>query len=96
MGDRYKHDPGAVSSVISKLKSKLDTYKDIVTQLNTLIDSINGSGAWKDASIKSSFISTCNSYLTIYKNLSSVMEKYINYLTAKSDAADSLERAFSG
>lgn len=96
MSDQYKHDGDGVAAVITDLKTKLDNYKDVIMQLNSLIDTINGSGAWKDNSVKTSFISTCNSYLSIYKNLSTAMENYINYLSRKSDAADALERAFAG
>lgn len=96
MDDRYKHDHDGILAVVLELKSQLDSYKDVIMQLNSLIETINGSTSWKDESVKTSFISTCNSYLSIYKNLSTVMEKYINYLSTKSDAADSLERAFSG
>ena len=96
MGDNYKHIPEGVSSVINNLKTILDDYKDRIVELETLVNEINGSTDWKDISVKTSFINTCVSYITIYKNLSVVMENYISYLTGKSDTATALERAYSG
>lgn len=96
MGDNYKHIPEGVSSIITNLKTILEDYKDRIVELETLVNEINGSTDWKDASVKTSFINTCNSYITIYKNLATIMEKYISYLTGKSDTATALERAYSG
>ena len=79
MGDRYKHDADGVSIVVSSLQNLLGDYKDRILELKNLIDVINGSESWIDKDVKTSFVNTCNSYLTLYKDLATAMEKYINY-----------------
>lgn len=95
MSDAYKYDLDNIYQVINVLKTKLEDYRDIISQLTDLIDEINSSASWKDVSVKSSFISTCNAYMSIYRNVSIFMDKYINYLTKKAEGADALEKAFS-
>lgn len=94
--DGYRHDGYGVSVVISSLRETIDSYKDRIIELTNLVDRINGSTQWKDVQVKTAFISTCKSYISIYKQLSSNMENYVNYLNAKSNSATALENAFSG
>ena len=95
MGDSYKHIPEGVSSTISSLKDVIDEYKDTVSELQSLVTEIAGSGAWKDAQVKTSFIDTANSYIAMYQNVAENMEKYVSYLTKKSESANALEDAFA-
>ena len=96
MGDAYKHDPDGVLNVISALKDKTSTYSDKIVELTNLVNTINGSSAWKDVEIKTSFIDTCNSYITIYNNLILALDVYIDYLNKKSESGAALESAYSG
>lgn len=95
MGDTYKHDAEGVASIVSSLKNTINDYKDKVIEITNLVNTINGSTSWKDVQVKTSFISTCNSYITLYRALIENMEKYVNYLSSKSDSASALESAFS-
>ena len=95
MGDRYKHDADGVSTVVSSLQTLIDEYKERILELITLVDNINGSSSWIDQDVKSSFVNTCNSYINLYKDLESSMEKYVNYLIKKSDSASAIESAYS-
>ena len=95
MGDRYKHDAEGVSSVVSSLQNVIGDYKDRILELMNLVESINGSSSWIDQDVKSSFVNTCNSYINLYKDLSSSMENYVNYLIRKSDSASAIESAYS-
>lgn len=95
MGDRYKHDAEGISSVISSLKTLIDDYKDRILELINLVDNINGSSSWIDQAVKSSFVNTCLSYISLYKDLVASMENYVNYLVRKSDGASAIESAYS-
>ena len=95
MGDRYKHDAEGVSTVVSSLQTLIDDYKDRILELINLVDSINGSSSWIDQDVKSSFVNTCISYISLYKDLAGSMENYVNYLVRKSDSAMAIESAYS-
>ena len=95
MGDRYKHDAEGVSTVVSSLQTLIDDYKDRILELINLVDSINGSSSWVDQDVKSSFVNTCISYISLYKDLAGSMENYVNYLVRKSDSATAIESAYS-
>jgi len=95
MADSYKHDSGGVTSVISSLNSSIESYRTEIENLTTLVQEISTSSAWKDADIKTSFIATCNSYISVFSGLLNAMESYTKYLSAKSAHADSIEAAFS-
>ena len=95
MGDRYKHDAEGVSSVVSSLQTLIDDYKDRILELINLVDSINSSSSWIDQDVKSSFVNTCISYISLYKDLAGSMENYVNYLVRKSDSAMAIESAYS-
>lgn len=95
MGDSYKHVPEGVSVTISSLKEIIDDYKDKIIELTNLVNEIAGSSSWKDAQVKTSFISTAESYIRMYQNVLSNMEKYVNYLTKKSESANALEDAYA-
>ena len=95
MGDRYKHDAEGISSVVSTLQNLISDYKDRILELIKLVETINGSSAWIDQDVKSSFVSTCNSYISLYKDLVNSMENYVNYLIRKSESASAIESAYS-
>lgn len=95
MSDSYYHDADGIASVVNALKSDIDSYKGKISEIDTLINEINGSSAWKDAQVKTSFIETCQSYMTIYKELTTSMENYVSGLSDKSDGFSSIESAFS-
>lgn len=95
MGDRYKHDADGVSNVISSLKILIDDYKDRIIELINLVESINGSSSWIDQEVKTSFISTCISYINLYKDLETSMENYVSYLVRKSESASAIEGAYT-
>ena len=95
MGDRYKHDAEGISSVISSLKILIDDYKDRILELMNLVENINGSSSWIDQDVKGSFVSTCVSYINLYRDLVNSMENYVNYLVRKSDSASAIESAYT-
>ena len=95
MGDSYKHVPEGVSVTISSLKEIIYDYKDKIGELTNLVNEIASSSSWKDAQVKTSFISTAESYIRMYQNVLSNMEKYVNYLTKKSESANALEDAYA-
>lgn len=94
MTDAYRHNSDGVSTTIVTLTNLLKQYNDKILELKSLIEKINSSSSWKDMQVKTSFISTCNSYIQTYTTLADSMEKYIKYLNGKSSGADELENAF--
>ena len=95
MGDRYKHDAEGVSSVVSSLQNLIGDYKDRILELMNLVENINGSSSWIDQDVKGSFVSTCVSYINLYRDLVNSMENYVNYLVRKSDSASAIESAYT-
>lgn len=96
MADKYKYNHEGVTTFISSLKEKTSQYNDKIVELTRLINTIDTSPAWIDLDVKSSFVETCNSYITIYNNLIVTMEIYINYLTKKSEIANNIETKYAG
>lgn len=96
MGDSYKHIPDDVAVYINTLREYVEQYKDKIDELNGLVIKIDGSAEWKDLQVKSAFIATCNSYITLYRTLVATMERYVNYLSKKSEGASALEKAYAG
>ncbi len=95
MGDAYKHNPDEVTVYINTLKEYVNQYNDKIDELNGLITEIDGSSEWKDATVKTEFISTCNSYITLFRTLASTMERYVVYLNNKSEGAAAFEKAYA-
>ena len=95
MGDRYKHDAEGVSSVVSSLQTLIDDYKDRILELMNLVESINSSTSWIDQDVKGSFVATCASYISLYRDLATSMENYVSYLVRKSEGASAIESAYS-
>lgn len=96
MADTYLHRPEGVSSSVTKMKSLISDYKEKIVETINLVNTIDGSTSWKDAVVKTEFISTCRTYIDVYKGLVTSMENYVNYLSSKSSSGEELERAYSG
>ena len=96
MNNIYSYDQNGVEYVLVSLKNINDKYKDKIRELHSLIISIESSPAWKDIKVKTVFINTCNSYIKIYNDLSSNMDKYINYLRTKAGIANDIENRYIG
>ena len=94
MVDAYKYDPEGVSSVATTLRSDIEDYSDKIAELTNLVGQIESSSSWKDATVKSTFIATCNSYIALYNKLITAMTKYVNYLEGKAGSAQALENAY--
>ncbi len=94
-GNRFLHNSGDISQISNDLKTNITNYKDEIIELNNLVKRINESSAWKDEQVKTAFISTCNSYISAYKEFSLIMEKYVSYLNCKSNNFIAFESAYS-
>ena len=95
MGGKYKRISEEIASVASSLNKLMNEYDETINNLNQLITSIELSGDWKDAKVKTSFISTASSYIESYNGLITMMERYIKYIETKNSSGDALEKAFS-
>ena len=91
----YLYDGDAISSTVSSLRNDISTYRSNVASLKQLVNNIESSDAWVDKNVKSSFISTANSYIKQYDEVIKWMESLVGYLSAKEKAASSLEAAYS-
>lgn len=90
----YLFNEESVTSTISSMKSNIDNYRENVTALKNLINTIGSSDAWVDNTIKSSFVSTATSYVNKYEEIIKWMESLVTYLSDKSRAASSIENAY--
>ncbi len=95
MSGKYKHIPEEISVVVSKLRSLMQDYDEEINQLNQLVSIIETSSDWKDAQVKTSFVSTASAYIASYNGLITMMERYINYLENKNNSGSALEKAYS-
>lgn len=95
MADNLEINADSIYSIANSLSVSIGEYKKNISSLISLVNEINSSSAWKDVQVKTSFIATCNSYISKYKELSIQMEKYRNYLTSKTDSSLELEQAFT-
>ena len=90
----YLFDESSVSSTMSSMKSDIEVYRESVTELKKLIITIESSDAWVDNTVKTSFVSTANSYVEKYEEVIKWMEALVDYLSEKSSAATALENAY--
>lgn len=95
MADDFEMNSNQMYSIAGSLLDVIGDYKTNISKLISLVDEIKNSSSWKDEQVKSSFIMTCNSYISKYKTVVNEMEKYRNYLIKKTDCGVDLEHAFS-
>lgn len=95
MKDEYKHDSVGVDKILATLKQTRTKYEDQITALNDLASEIAYSAKWKDIRVKTEFMNTYNSYLNIYKDVYTTMERYEKYLEKKSKVARQIEQNYT-
>lgn len=93
--ESFLHDSEGVNNTVLQMKEYLENYKNHVTSLENLINTMSGSGSWKDEEVKTSFIATATSYVSAYKSFSAGLEGYINSLNKKSTNLSEHESVFS-
>lgn len=93
--DNFLHDESGISTIVNEVKSEISLYKENITALENLINSIDASGAWIDAEVKTSFINTAKSYISSYKNFALGLENYVECLVKKSENIIEHETKFS-
>ena len=93
MGE-FLFDEGIYNS-ISSLKKLADKYSNQIELLNTLLKEITMSSDWEDLSVKTAFLNTLNSYMTVYNTLLAQMNYLVGRLNTKSDVFSNLESTFS-
>lgn len=91
----YSFDEDAVSSIVNNLKEDIENYRTNIASLKQVINSIETSDAWVDKNVKTSFISTAESYIKKYEEMIRWMETLVNYLSSKSKSSSGLETAYS-
>lgn len=95
MVDKYKHIPADITTIVGLLRTKINNYNGKITELTTAINEINSSSAWIDTDVKSAFIQTCNSYITLFNQIKSALDAYVNYLEGKSSDGENMENSFA-
>ena len=91
----YLYDGDAISATVSSLRNDISTYRSNIALLKQLVNNIESSDAWVDKNVKSSFVSTANSYIRQYDEVIKWMESLVGYLSAKEKSVSSLEAAYS-
>lgn len=95
MAEQFLHDESGVSAFITEVKEYLQDYKDHVTALESLLNTISSSSAWQDETVKTSFVNTVKSYITGYRAFAAGIEGYTECLKLKSDNLVEHESNFS-
>ena len=85
MAENFLHDETGVTSFINEIKEYLQDYNDHIRALETLLNTISSSTAWKDEDVKASFVNVVSSYLAGYMAFSAGIEGYVECLKLKSD-----------
>ena len=93
--DNFLHDDVGIATIISEVKEEIALYKDNIKALETLVSSIEGSSAWVDEEVKTSYINTAKSYITSYNCFATGLENYITCLGKKSENIIEHETKFS-
>lgn len=95
MASTFLHNESGVSTSISDLQNTLESYNNNIGTLENYINEMNGSSAWQDENVKTSFISAAQGYITAYKTFAQGIQGYIECLTKKSQNIQEHENRFS-
>lgn len=96
MSDGFRNNESGVAGVVSSLKSISSNYRTCIQDIATLVKSIASSSSWIDASVKTSFITTCSTYIISYSALADAMDLYIEYISQASSRASDIESHYAG
>lgn len=93
--DNFLHDETGISTIISEVKEEISLYKENIKALEILVTSIEGSSAWVDESVKTSYINTAKSYISSYNIFATGLDNYVECLVKKSENFVGHESKFS-
>ena len=93
--DSFFHDKSGIDAIITDVRTSLDNYSQTVGSLESLINEMNGSSAWVDDQVKTSFVNTANSYISLYRTFYGGLESLINCLEKKSENISEHETNYS-
>lgn len=93
--DNFLHDETGISTIVSEVKEEISLYKENIKALETLVTSIEGSSAWVDESVKTSYINTAKSYISSYNSFATGLDNYVECLVKKSENLVEHESKFS-
>ncbi len=94
MAERYRYDSISNESIVSRLKTNIQQYKDRITDFEKLVDTIMNSNDWQDLTVKEAFSSSAQTYIDSYKKFALQMEAMNSYLQAKGIEAANIESAY--
>ncbi len=93
--DNFLHDETGISTIVNEVKEEISLYKENIKALETLVTSIEGSSAWVDESVKTSYINTAKSYISSYNSFATGLDNYVECLVKKSENLVEHESKFS-
>lgn len=93
--DNFLHDETGISTIVSEVKEEVSLYKENIKALETLVTSIEGSSAWVDESVKTSYVNTAKSYISSYNIFAIGLDNYVECLEKKSENLAEHESKFS-
>ena len=94
MAEKYRYDSNSNESIVSRLRSSIQKYKDAITDWEKLIEVITYSNDWQDVSVKEAFSASAQTYIDSYKKFALQMEAMNSYLEAKGIEASNIESAY--
>ncbi len=93
--NKFLLDKDAINSYITSVRDNIQTYKGHVQSLQSLVQTISSSSAWKDEHVKTSFVNTANSYIKAYNSFSTGLSTYMDCLNKKTNNVIDNESKFS-
>lgn len=93
--DNFLHDETGISTIVNEVKEEISLYKENIKALENLVTSIEGSSAWVDESVKTSYINTAKSYISSYNSFATGLDNYVECLVKKSENLVEHESKFS-
>ncbi len=94
MANNYKNEQSNIETTIVKLNQNIANYDAKIADLTALLNEIKSSSDWDDPELKPSFISTFQSYITLYQKLSASISKNIKFIKQHNDKISELNSQY--
>ena len=95
MSDNFKFSQEGLTTIHRNLVAKTDEFKSSIDKLTTLVKEIESSASWKDATVKSSFVNSINSYVNYFNSSYTKLTGFSDYLNKKTSSISQFEDSYS-
>ncbi len=84
MANDFLHDESGIEGVLQEMNPAIDMYITRVEELEKLVLGMESSSSWIDDKVKTSFINTAKSYISLYKQYHAALDALSVCLKTKS------------